>query len=184
MSECVEGGVVSFWGLYPLVTARDYRDAIELEARSRWLLDLDPAQGWPFRLSELDTADYEARAFDSQVPLPADLEELARCIDADISARGILEKVKGIQNWIDRLPAALKAAWHRSIVYRAAVHMVSKGMRVGMAIASAINWARHICRTGDVKQWKGPQTVRPSSVAECCAFEPLWAAMRAAAKAS
>jgi hypothetical protein len=98
---------------------------------------------------------------------------------------GALEKVPGVQNWIDRLPAGLKAAWHRSIIYRAAVHMHrERGMPVGMAIASALNWARHIVRTGDVKQWPGPQNVNPKSVAECAAGLAVWAAMRASAKAS
>ena len=31
---------------------------------------------------------------------------------------GKLEKVPGKQNWIDHLPAGMKAAWHRSIIYR------------------------------------------------------------------
>ena len=88
------------------------------------------------------------------------------------------------QNWIDKLPAALKARWHRSIIYRAAVHMHrERGMSPGHAIASAINWCRHIARTGDVKQWPGPQRVRPSSVAECAAALATWNAMRAWARA-
>lgn len=98
---------------------------------------------------------------------------------------GKLEKVPGVQNWIDRLPAGMKAAWHRSIIYRAAVHMhQERGMAVGHAIASAINWCRHIARTGDVKQWPGPQQVNPKSVGECVAALALWERMRAAAKAS
>jgi hypothetical protein len=56
-------------------------------------------------------------------------------------------------------------------------------MPVGMAIASAINWARHIAATGDVKNWKGPQTVNPKSVGECVAALALWESMKAAAKA-
>lgn len=94
-----------------------------------------------------------------------------------------LERVPGKQNWIERLPAPMRAAWHRSIIYRAAKHMAAKGMPVGMAIASANNWAEHICHTGDVKQWRGPQTVKPSSVAECCAARTLWNTMRATARA-
>ena len=50
---------------------------------------------------------------------------------------GVLEKVPGTQNWIDRLPGALKARWNSSIIYRAAVHMHRKGMSPGHAIASA-----------------------------------------------
>lgn len=95
-----------------------------------------------------------------------------------------LEKVPGDQNWLDHLPASLKARWHSSIIYRAAVHMhEERGMDVGHAIASAINWAKHIASTGDVKQWPGPQKVKPKSVAECAAALATWEAMKAAAKA-
>lgn len=52
---------------------------------------------------------------------------------------------------------------------------------MGRAIASAINWARHICDTGDVKQWRGPQQVSPKSRAECCAAVALWEKMKAEA---
>lgn len=97
---------------------------------------------------------------------------------------GELERVPGVQNWIERLPAGIKAEWNHSIIYRAAVHMNrERGMPVGHAIASAINWAKHICKTGDVKQWKGPQTVKPTSVTQCCAAVALWESMRAIAKA-
>ena len=97
---------------------------------------------------------------------------------------GKLEKVPGVQNWIDRLPAGLKARWHRSIIYRAAVHLhFERGMPVGKAIASAINWCKHIAATGDVKQWPGPQQVNPKSVAECVAALATWEAMKAAARA-
>lgn len=98
---------------------------------------------------------------------------------------GKLEKVPGVQNWIDKLPAGLKAQWHRSIIYRAAVHMhQERGMPVGMAIASAINWCKHIAATGDVKQWPGPQSVNPKSRAECVAALATWEAMKASARAS
>lgn len=97
---------------------------------------------------------------------------------------GKLSKTPELDNWIDRLPAGLKARWHRSIVYRAAVHMHrERGMAVGHAIASALNWARHIVRTGDVKQWPGPQQVNPKSVAECVSALATWEAMKAAARA-
>jgi len=97
---------------------------------------------------------------------------------------GALEKVPGKQNWIDYLPAALKAAWNRSIIYRAAVHMHrERGMPVGKAIASAINWCKHIAATGDVKQWPGPQQVNPKSVAECVAALAIWEQMKAYANA-
>lgn len=98
---------------------------------------------------------------------------------------GALEKVPGTQNWIDRLPAGLKARWHASIIYRAAKHMhFERGMPVGQAIASAINWCKHIARTGDVKQWPGPQSVNPKSRAECVAALAVWEQMKAHARAS
>lgn len=92
---------------------------------------------------------------------------------------GRLERVPGTQNWIERLPRGIREEWDRSIIYRAAVHMNEEhGMPVGEAIASAINWAKYICTTDDVKQWKGPQNVRPTSVAECCAAVALWEVMK------
>lgn len=92
---------------------------------------------------------------------------------------GRLATPGGRKNWIERLSPATRAAWHRSIIYRAAVHMhEERGMPVGHAIASAVNWARHICATGDVKQWRGPQAVSPKSRAECCAAVALWEKMK------
>lgn len=97
---------------------------------------------------------------------------------------GALEKVPGKQNWIDFLPPAMTAAWNKSIIYRAAVHMHrERGMPVGKAIASAINWCKHIAATRDVKQWPGPQVVNPKSVAECVAALALWESMKAYAHA-
>lgn len=97
---------------------------------------------------------------------------------------GKLSKTPQLDNWIDHLPAALKAAWNRSIIYRAAVHMHrERGMAVGHAIASAINWCKHIVATGDVKQWPGPQHVNPKSVGECAAALAVWESMKAYAKA-
>lgn len=96
---------------------------------------------------------------------------------------GVLSRTPQVDNWIDRLPSALQAAFNKTIIYRAAIHMVSEhGMAVGHAIASAINWARHIVRTGDIKQWPGPQQVNPGSVAECAAALAVWDEMRAYAR--
>ncbi|HEY9413536.1 MAG TPA: hypothetical protein VIQ30_02150 [Pseudonocardia sp.] len=96
---------------------------------------------------------------------------------------GALEKVPGVQNWIDRLPAGMRAAFDRSILYRCAVHLhQERGMSVGHALASAINWTKYIARTGDVENWPGPRSVRPSSVAECVAAVALWEAMKSYAR--
>lgn len=97
---------------------------------------------------------------------------------------GDLARTPQLDNWIDHLSAGLKARWHKTIVYRAARHMVfERGMEPGHAIASALNWARHIVRTRDIKQWPGPQTVNPGSVAECAEALAVWQAMRAEAAA-
>lgn len=78
----------------------------------------------------------------------------------------------------------MRAAWNRSIIYRAAVHVVERsGYAPGHAIASAINWCRHIVATGDVKQWPGPQQVNPKSVAECVVALALWESMKTYANA-
>lgn len=98
---------------------------------------------------------------------------------------GALEQVPGVQNWVDRLPAGLLARWHQTIIYRCAKHLhFDRGMPVGKAIASSINWTKHIAATRDVKQWPGPQVVNPKSVAECVSALAVWAEMRATAKAS
>lgn len=97
---------------------------------------------------------------------------------------GQLEKVPGVQNWVDALPAGLKARWNASIVYRAAVHMhKERGMSVGHSIASALNWARAIVATGHVKQWPGSGPVNGISVAQCAAALAVWAEMKAYARA-
>lgn len=97
---------------------------------------------------------------------------------------GRLSKTPAKDSWIEHLNPATRAAWHRSLIYRAATHMhEERGMPVGMAIASAVNWAKHMCATGDVKSWKGPQQVSPKSRAEACAAVALWTAMKAEARA-
>lgn len=96
---------------------------------------------------------------------------------------GVLNESPG-SNWIEKLPAGMRAAWNRSIIYRAAIHLhQERGMPVGKAIASAINWCKAIAATGDVKQWPGIQHVNAPSVAECVAALALWESMKAYAHA-
>lgn len=97
---------------------------------------------------------------------------------------GKLERVPGVQNWVDRLSPAMKARWHKSILYRCAVHLVEKGMSPGHAIASAVNWCKSTLATGDVKNWPGPQRVNPKSLAEIASALATWEAMKAEARAS
>lgn len=97
---------------------------------------------------------------------------------------GELAKTPQVDNWIDRLPAGMKAAWHKSIIYRCAKHLhFERGMPVGKAIASAINWCRSTLATGDIKNWPGPQQVNPKSLGEMAAALSLWEAMKAHARA-
>jgi hypothetical protein len=113
-----------------------------------------------------------------------EVKTVLQALDVDVEAKGVLKREPGVHNWIDRLPTAMGAAFDASIVYRAAIHMNAEhGMDVGHAIASALNWAKYICDTGDVKQWPGIQNVKPPSRAEACAAIKLWQTMRAYAAA-
>jgi hypothetical protein len=93
---------------------------------------------------------------------------------------GTLERVPGKQNWIEHLPGPILAMWHRTLIYRAAVHMANdKAMPVSKAIPSAINWCHHIALTGDVKQWPGIQNVNAISRAEAIWSMSVWEMMKA-----
>jgi Putative phage serine protease XkdF len=85
------------------------------------------------------------------------------------------------ENWIDRLPEAMGAAFKRSWIYRAAKHLTYEvyGGNRGHAFAVAIEAARKGCATGDLN-WPGDQSVNPVSRAEMCAAVSLWEAMKAA----
>jgi len=97
---------------------------------------------------------------------------------------GKLAKTPELDNWVDALPAGLKARWNACIVYRAAVHMhQERGFPVGKSIASALNWARAIVATGHVKQWPGSGPVNGISVAQCAAALAIWEEMKAYARA-
>jgi hypothetical protein len=97
---------------------------------------------------------------------------------------GALERVPGVQNWIEKLPAGMRAAWNKSIIYRAAVHLNrERGYEPGHAIATAINWCKSTLASGDIKNWPGKQAVNPGSLAEMAAALALWESMKAYAKA-
>ena len=68
-------------------------------------------------------------------------------------------------------------------IERIALHLVAKGMSTSHAIATAVNAAKSMCATGDVKQWKGLQSINPGSKAEACAAVARWEAMKASARA-
>lgn len=93
---------------------------------------------------------------------------------------GVLAKTAAVDNWIERLPAAMRAAWGKSIIYRAAVHLHrEQGYGAGRALATAINWARSTLASGDIKNWPGKQNVNAGSLAEMAAALSLWEAMKA-----
>jgi hypothetical protein len=98
---------------------------------------------------------------------------------------GVLAKTAAVDSWIERLPAPMRAAWNKSIIYRCATHLhLERGYAPGRAIATAINWCRSCLATGDVKNWPGPQRINPKSLGEMAAALSLWEAMKAHARAS
>lgn len=75
----------------------------------------------------------------------------------------------GTFNWVeDRggLPPYIK---------RVAKHI---GGSESESIAAAINFAKHVCSTGDVKNWPGVQNVNAGSRAEACAAVAAWEALK------
>lgn len=85
--------------------------------------------------------------------------------------------VTAARNWVEQqggLPSYIK---------RIARHLQRKGMSKSRAIATAVNAAKKMCRTGDTN-WPGKQQVNPGSRAEACAAVRQWNAMRARARAS
>jgi len=151
-------------GSYPIADKADLQNAISAYGRAK---DKAAAKAHITR---------RAKAFGLDEMIPAEWSNVEK-------VKVPLERVPGKQNWIEHLPAPMRAAWKKSVIHRAAQHMAGKGMPVGIAIASAINWSKHICATGDVKQWRGIQSVRPDNRAEACAAVALWESMKVAAKA-
>lgn len=97
---------------------------------------------------------------------------------------GALAKTAKADNWIERLPAGMRAAWNASIIYRAAKHLhFERGMPVGKAIATSINWCRSTVASGDIKNWPGKQNVNAGSLGEMVAALALWDSMKAYAHA-
>ena len=97
---------------------------------------------------------------------------------------GVLAKTAKVDNWIERLPAGMRTAFNRSIIYRCAVHLHrEQGYPAGRALATAINWCRSTLKSGDIKNWPGKQTVNPGSLAQMAAALALWESMKAYAKA-
>lgn len=97
---------------------------------------------------------------------------------------GVLAKTAAVDNWIERLPDGMRAAWGKSIIYRCAVHLhTERGYAPGRAIATAISWCRSCLASGDVVNWPGPQRINPKSLGEMAAALALWESMKAYAKA-
>jgi len=88
---------------------------------------------------------------------------------------GALErKPGGPDNWIEAEGGLPK------YIERIALHLNAKGMSISHAIATAVNAAKKMCRTGDLN-WPGLQNVNPGSRAEACAAVARWEAMKASA---
>jgi hypothetical protein len=107
---------------------------------------------------------------------PSDQMALDRLFGRDQDAKGVLEKVPGVQNWVDRVGGFPPGNW----IYRCAIHLHAKGFTVGHALAVAINAAKKACSTGDLN-WPGWQGINMKSRAECCAAVAQWEAMKARA---
>lgn len=89
-----------------------------------------------------------------------------------------LERVPGIQNWVDRVGGFPKSNW----IYRAAKHMhYEKGMSIGRAIATAVNAAKKLCATGDLN-FPGVQEAHPAGRADACKGVAEWERMKAQAR--
>lgn len=103
-----------------------------------------------------------------------------RCSVADSPKVALADK-PGVSNWVERT-GALKPH-STNWIYRVAEHLKGKGYPDGHAIAIAVNAARYLCKTGDVKL-HGHQNVNPGSRAEACAAVAKWDSARAHAKAT
>ena len=94
-------------------------------------------------------------------------------------AKGALERVPGVQNWVDRVGGFPPGNW----IYRAAKHLhFEKGMTIGHAIPVAVNAAKKLCATGDLN-WPGFQQARADHRADACKGVAEWEAMKARAHA-
>lgn len=109
-----------------------------------------------------------------------DMVDVAKATDHPSQTHADLDWSKA-ENWIDKLPPALGAAFKRSWIYRAAKHLTFDvyGGNRGRAFAVAINAAKKGCVTGDLN-FPGAQQVNPKSKAEMCAAVAVWNSMKAA----
>lgn len=86
----------------------------------------------------------------------------------------------GVGSWTEKYGAlGGKENWIR----RVAEHLKGKGYPDGHAIAIAVNAAKYLCHSGDVKL-PGRQDVNPGSRAEACAALAKWNSAKARAKAA
>jgi hypothetical protein len=118
--------------------------------------------------------------YDRELLGQMDATPITKATDHPSQAHADLDWSKG-ENWIDKLPAALGAAFKRSWIYRAAKHLTFDvyGGNRGRAFAVAINAAKKGCATGDLN-WPGAQSVNPKSKAEMCAAVSVWESMKGA----
>lgn len=77
-------------------------------------------------------------------------------------------------NWVEDDPKGLPR-----LVRRVARHIERRGRPLSIAIPAAINWVKHVCRTGDVENFPGLQRVNPVSRAAACRAVAEWNALKA-----
>lgn len=77
------------------------------------------------------------------------------------------------QNWISRCGRHLPA-W----IKRVARHIQAGGRSKSESIAAAINFAKHVCSSGDVANWPGPQNVNAASRAQACRAVAQWESLK------
>ena len=80
-------------------------------------------------------------------------------------------------NWVEKSGGLPK------YIERIALHLKSKGMETGHAIATAVNAAKKMCASGDLN-WPGSQKVNAGSRAEACRAVADWNAKKAKAKST
>src|SRR5690606_18902802 len=142
------------------------------------------AQAWALLRAQRKVAQVDAsvqaaarRVMHPVVRAAADRMALPETLIAAAAVETTPADVTAARNWVEQqggLPSYIK---------RIARHLQRKGMSKSRAIATAVNAAKKMCRTGDTN-WPGKQQVNPGSRAEACAAVRQWNAMRARARAS
>lgn len=126
--------------------------------------------GAPHRGGDMLSGNSKARVFTT-----TDVQRVLELVKS--SSYPGLERKPGKNNWIENLPKALIARWHKSYMYRVAKHLVyGSGKPISTAIPMAISTTRRWARGGE--------GVKPKTQAKAVADIALWNLMRATSKAN